>query len=149
MLLSGDFQPKTSQNKQKASTAASLSSSFVRGYGHLNKTGPQPSFAKDLTLAKSKKPVQLRGQYMNFTMSRKSKISAPRRTQSVLEKKQRPYLNSTGPGEYNLPNLWKAQGFKNSRNKQGPSFSISKRCKTPLISKNHTQDMLGRGKISF
>mmetsp|Transcript_22457 Transcript_22457/g.22251 ORF Transcript_22457/g.22251 Transcript_22457/m.22251 type:complete len:123 (+) Transcript_22457:125-493(+) len=73
----------------------------------------------------------------------KNKSCENRRAKSVLGK-TRAYLNNTGPGEYDLPNLWKLSGIGNSRNKSSPCFSIAQRCKTPILSKFHTQDIIGK-----
>ena len=80
---------------------------------------------------------------------KKNKNIENKRSRSNKFMLSKPYLNSTGPGEYSLPNLWTVSGQGNSKNKVNPSFSIGKRCKTPIISKEHTQDIKGKGKIKF
>jgi hypothetical protein len=51
------------------------------------------------------------------------------------------YLNQTGPGDYELPDMWvpHAQFGKTS-----VSFSFRKRCKQPYLGKGLTTDIVGK-----
>lgn len=55
------------------------------------------------------------------------------------------YLNETGPGEYEIANLWGTLNKTQSKINTGPFYSFAARCKTPIISKHHTQDLKGKG----
>ena len=61
----------------------------------------------------------------------------------------RSYMNITGPADYNMPAFWGTINTTTSNYKSSPFYSIGGRCKTPILSKHHTQDMKGKGKRTF
>lgn len=69
-----------------------------------------------------------------------------RRTKSFTHARLKSYINATGPGDYDLPNLWGALKTASNYN-NGPFFSMGQRCKTPIISKKHIQDIIGKSKF--
>ena len=74
---------------------------------------------------------------------RKSKTRA---NDHFKKDKYRSYLNVTGPADYNLPILW-GNATSSSNMNSSPFYSMAQRCKTPIISKGHTQDIKGIGKF--
>ena len=68
-----------------------------------------------------------------------------RKTKSLNSTQIKPYMNSTGPGDYTAPSLWGTTQVLNSKMKSSPYFSMGQRCKTPILSKEQTQDIRGKG----
>lgn len=83
-----------------------------------------------------------------FQMPRsRTKSGGKRRRINDFFKKGRykSYINVTGPGQYEVPQLWGKRDQKALSIKSGPFYTIGARCKTPILSKGHTQDLKGKG----
>ena len=53
-------------------------------------------------------------------------------------------MNETGPGDYEVSTVWgESLDHGNSNIKSAPLYSMRQRCKTPVISKAHVQELLG------
>jgi len=145
-MVSKDPLAKNSNSKPKISAVTTLSSKANKK-GRLSEAKSSISHSylrsKASWISRNHRIRLANSHYTALTTSMKNKSCENRRAKSVLGK-TRAYLNNTGPGEYDLPNLWKLSGIGNSRNKSSPCFSIAQRCKTPILSKFHTQDIIGK-----
>jgi hypothetical protein len=92
------------------------------------------------TAQKSNRPFE-----MIYNQTR-SKEGSTRRGKSQMNTKIKSYMNATGPGDYELPNLW-ASVLTVSNLKNAPLFSMGQNCKPSIISKYHIQDIIGKSKF--
>lgn len=108
-------------------------------YNHLGTLGGRSSHMRTINSKNPRTPL--------YTLHRKSRSTGGQR-RNQIRARMKSYMNVTGPGDYNLPRLWGTLNTSSSKMRSGPFFSIAARCKTPIISKEHTQDMKGKGNLN-
>jgi hypothetical protein len=105
--------------------------------------------SKSRALSTAQKPNRPFEMSYNQTRSKEgSKEVSSRRTKSQMMTKMKSYMNATGPGDYELPNLW-ASVLTVSNLKNAPLYSMGQHCKPAIISKHHIQDIIGKSKYCF
>lgn len=159
------YKPKTNDRLRESKPKDSHHKSVDAGYSRLGNSNTtatrsnQSKFALRVSLTVllgtlGNRPSQLRTIYTNSMvipfqrLHRQSKSTGTnrRRTHGFDKSKFRSYMNATGPGDYNLPTLWGSFHTSTSKMRTSPFFSMGKRCKTPVLSKGHTQDLKGKSK---